>query len=210
MAEGQEIAQKEGGLVAGVPVEGEGRRERVRRILFDPLAELGFRRPGGMTVERFSHVQTRLADDLAYMSDASLVALRDMLKARGEGSARNVWPAQASIYALAEMVQPRPFEEIPGLLRWFRSVEGPRAMAAGTLVETWGYFHRHKRPPIMAGRQLAERAADNRRRLALIAEKAAVGLASEDDLRWSEGYQRRLDYCRKMVTGEEKGQGDEV
>lgn len=216
MAEGQDIAQKEGGPyatgghVAGVPVEGEGRRERVRRVLFDPLADLGFRRPGGMTVERQRQIQDRLADDLSYMDDAALVTLRDMLKAKGEGAARNVWPSAATVYALAELVQPRPFEEIPGLLRWFRSVEGPRAMAAGTLVETWGYFHRFKRPPIMAGRQLAERAAENRRRLALIAEKAAVGLASDDDLRWSEGYQRRLDYCRAMVLGNEKGAGNAV
>ena len=185
-----------------------GKRARVRLLLIDPLEALGFRRKTSATVAEHAAAMDSLADNLAYMSDRALRALCEMLRTKGEGAARTVWPASATIYALAELIERRPIEELPGCLRWFRSVEGPRALAAGTLVETWSYFHRMKRPPVHQARELAERAAGNRRRLQIIAERAAAGVATAEELDWAQGYRDRLAYCEALVRGEgQEGEG---
>lgn len=185
--------------------QAEGRRARVRRLLVDPLQAIGFRRARSVTVEDHQATLDSLCDNLGYLSDAGLVALREMLQTRGEGAARNIWPATATIYGLAELLERRPVEELPGCLRWFRSVEGPRAAAAGTLVETWSYFHRMKRPPVHAGRELAQRAADNRRRLQIIDERAQAGVATDDELAWARGYRERLAYCQSLISRADDG-----
>jgi hypothetical protein len=178
-----------------------GKRARVRALLIDPLEGLGFRRKGGSTVAEHQAAMDSLSDNLAYLSDGGLQALCEMLRTKGEGAARNVWPASATVYALAELIERRPIEELPGCLRWFRSVEGPRAMAAGTLVETWSYFHRMKRPPVHMGRELAQRAADNRRKLQIIDERSVAGVATAEEAEWARGYRDRLAYCEALVRG---------
>jgi hypothetical protein len=186
----------------------EGRLARVRRLLIDPLEGLGFRRKAGVGLDDHRAVMDRLAENVAYLSDDSLRALGEMLRTKGEGAQRNIWPAPATVYALAELIQRRPIEELPGCLRWFRSVEGPRAKAAGTLVETWQFFHRHKRPPLHMGRELAAQAADNRRRLTVTDERAAVGRAAPEDVEWCAWYRRQLAHCEALVAG--SGAADEV
>lgn len=185
-----------------------GKRARIRTLLIEPLEDLGFRRKASTTVAEHQAAMDSLADNLAYLSDAALRALAEMLRTKGEGAARNIWPASATVYALAELIERRPLEELPGCLRWFRSVEGPRAMAAGTLVETWSYFHRMKRPPLHQARELADRAASNRRRLQIIDERAAANVATEEELSWAKGYRDRLAYCEALVRGEgQEGKG---
>lgn len=178
----------------------ESKRARVRRLLIDPLDAIGFRVNAGITLDKHRQTIDRLCDDLAYMSDHGLTALRDMLRPKGGGAKRDRWPVPATVYGYAELVEPRPLEELPGLLRWFRSVEGPRAKAAGVLVETWSYFHRTKRPPVYAARELAKRAADNSSRLELIDERAGLGRASEEDIDWARRYRARLIYCEALVA----------
>jgi hypothetical protein len=187
--------------------QGLGKRARVRALLIDPLEALGLRRKANVTLAEHHIAMDRLADNLAYLSDTGLRALCEMLRTKGEGAARNIWPASATIYALAELIERRPIEELPGCLRWFRSVEGPRAMAAGTLVETWSFFHRMKRPPVHQARQLAERAAENRRKLQIIAERAAAGVATDEELAWAQGYRDRLAYCEGLVRSAREGEG---
>ena len=178
-----------------------GKRARIRMLLIDPLEALGFRRKTSTTVAEHQAAIDSLADNLAYLSDTGLRALCEMLRTKGEGTARNIWPAPATVYALAELIERRPLEELPGCLRWFRSVEGPRAQAAGTLVETWSYFHRMKRPPVHMARDLAQRAADNRRQLQIIDERAAADVATAEELAWARGYRDRLAYCERLVRG---------
>ena len=186
--------------------QSEGKRARVRRLLIDPLDGIGFRRGRAVAADGHRDAMARLADNLGYLSDQALIALREMLQTKGEGAAHNVWPAPATVYALAEMLERRPVEELPGCLRWFRSVEGPKALEAGTLVETWAYFRRMKRPPINASRELMERAADNRRRLCLIDERARAGVANDDDIGWARAYRDRLAWCEAMIRHTDDGQ----
>ncbi|PYE80195.1 hypothetical protein [Pseudoroseicyclus aestuarii] len=137
------------------------------------------------------------------MSDASLSALRGMLASKGEGSARCFWPEPATFRGFAEIVQPRPLEEVPALVRWFRSVEGPRAVEAGTLVETFLWFERKKAPPLtpQARAMVAQRAQQNHRRLEVISDRRAREVRNDaQDLEWERWYRSTLARVEALVA----------
>lgn len=179
----------------------ESKRGRVRRLLIEPLTELGFRKSGKVTADRHKANIASLADELAYMSDDSLTSLYAMLRTKGQGGQRDIWPSTATMVGFAELVQERPLEELPGLVRWFASVEGPKALHDGTLVETWLYFHKHKKPPFSAQHIIREKADANRRKLALYRDRAKRNVADESELDWVRRYEARLTYCTDLVQG---------
>ncbi|KPU83607.1 hypothetical protein JI58_08300 [Marinosulfonomonas sp. PRT-SC04] len=179
----------------------ESKRGRVRRLLIEPLEALGFRRNAKVPADVFKTKMASMIDSLIYMSDQNLAVMFDMLKSKGEGRNRDVWPSAATICGLAELVQPRPVQELPNLLSWFQSVEGPKCLAAGTLVETWAYFQQNKRPPFNAGRHIAEEATRNQSLAQRIRERAAKSRASDDDVSWLGRYEKRLAYCEAIVRG---------
>ena len=190
-------------------VEGqtETKRDRVRRLLIDPL---GFRFPKRTEPDEARKRLDRLADDLGYLSDASLRTLADMLRTKGQGSERNFWPDHATFIGFAEVVQPRPVEELPALLSWFGSVEGPRAISEGTLVETFDWISRRKIPPYSPPARAAvnEEAAKNARRLSIIAERRAAGLTvAPDELGWERWYLDRKTECEALVARERAARG---
>lgn len=181
--------------------QADSKRGRVRHQLLEPLEKIGFRKMAKVSAEVHAKTLTKLADNLAYMSDHSFEVMFDMLKTKGQGRARDVWPSFATILSMAELVEPRPIVEMPSLLRWFRSVEGPNAMAAGTLCETWLYFQRHKKPPINSRLQIERDAQDNKHKRELYAERKDRGSAAPDELDWLKRYEKRLAYCTGIVTG---------
>lgn len=177
----------------------ETKRDRVRRLVFAPV---GFRHPKRVGPEEGRAFLDSLADDLAYMDDGQLAALAEALRGKGEGSARDWWPSRAAVLGIAEWIAPRPLELAPALMRWFGSVEGPRAIADGTLVETWAYFERHKAPPVTpaARAQVAQRAAEAARRLVVIADRRARGVAVDpEDAAWERWYLDRRAFCATRV-----------
>jgi hypothetical protein len=182
----------------------ETNRDRVRRLLFDPL---GFRLPKGADADQHRETLNEIADELSHMAEENLITLRQMLQSKGEGSSRNHWPSRATFRGFAEIVQPRPVSEMPSLLRWFRSAEGPRAQMTGTLVETYLYFEKFKAPPRTSGAmaQVMDRARDNARRLQIIAERRAVGLSiSAEDAAFERWYAEKLAYCRGLVEEQQR------
>jgi len=191
----------------GAGVGAESKRGRVRRFFVDPMLALGFRKAGGVTAEKHAAALAGLCDNLAYMPDDRLGALLEMVRTKGAGPNRDIWPSAAVVLNFAELIVPRPLEELPSLLRWFRSVEGPRALHDQTLVETFVYFRRYKRPPVMAQLQITQEAADNRRKLELLADREARGVASADDVQWLAWYRGRLAYCTAIVTGADVAKG---
>lgn len=185
----------------------ETKRARVRRILLDPL---GFRFRKGVDGDEAKRALNRIADDLAYMADDRLAALRDMLATKGQGSDRNFWPDHATFIAFAEVVEPRPIEELPALLSWFGSVEGPAALAAGVLVETWQFIGRRKKPPVTPQERtmVAEAAAMNARRLTIIAERREAGWTiSDEDRDWERRYLACRAHCEGIVARERTARG---
>lgn len=188
----------------------ETKRAKVRRLLFEPLG-FRFRREVDEAARR--HFLDGLADDLGYMAEDRLKALAEFLRSHGQGSDRNIWPDRATFIGFAEVVQPRPLEELPALLSWFGSVEGPRAQAAGELVETWDYIRCRKAPPFTDGarKRVAEAARENSRRLDIIAERRAAGLGiAAGELDWERWYLARRADCEAIVARERaaRGHGD--
>lgn len=181
-------------------------RDRVRRGLF---AELGFRRQPKVTPEAHAEMLDHLADELAYLDDAALAVLAEMLKTKGEGAARNLWPDRATLRGFAEVVCPRPLSDLPGLRRWFASVEGPRAVLDGTLVATWAYFERRKCPPVQPGARAAvlEQAASDRRRLQIIAERLAAGWGVDPgEIAWAAAHRALEARVLALVDAVREGQ----
>lgn len=191
----------------GCEVE-ESKRGRVRRLLIEPLDALGFKRAAKVPDDVFKTKMDRMIDSLTYMSDRNFAVMFDMLKSKGEGRGRDVWPSAATIYGIAELVQPRPISELPSLLSWFQSVEGPKCRDAGTLPETWKYFQIFKRPPSpSAVRRIAKDATRNQSRVSRIRERMDRdgGKVSDDDVSWLRRYEKRLAYCEAIVlVGDEK------
>ncbi|MFT5614689.1 MAG: hypothetical protein ACI8Q6_001971, partial [Granulosicoccus sp.] len=97
----------------------ESKRDRVRRLFTSRLDDLGFRRHGNVKVADHGLNMVKLIDALTYMSDHSLNVLYDMLKSKGQGRDRDIWPSRATILGYAELVEPRAIEELPSLIRWF-------------------------------------------------------------------------------------------
>lgn len=185
----------------------EAKRAKVRRLLLEPL---GFRFRQGVDEAARRQFLDGIADDLGYMAEDRLAALADMLRTRGEGAARNLWPDRATFLGFAEVAQPRPIEELPALLSWFGSVEGPRAQAAGELVEVWDYICRRKAPPFTAPARnlVAEAAREANRRLNIIAERRAAGLGSAPhELEWERWYLARRADCEAIVARERAARG---
>ena len=188
-------------------VHAETKRDRVRRLLLDPL---GFRFPKAVEQDEARKRLDRIADDLGYLSDQALRTLTEMLRSKGEGSSRNFWPDHATFVGFAEIVQPRPLEEHPALLSWFGSVEGPRAIEAGSLVETFEWIARRKVPPYapQARKMVAEMAAQNARRLTIVRERRAAGLTIDPkEVEWERWYLDRMEKCAAIVDRERAARG---
>lgn len=200
-----EDGRTESGDGAGVQ---ESKRAKVRRCLLDPL---GFRFRKEVPEEDRQKFLTRLCDDLGYMAPGRLAVMADMLRGHGQGAAKCFWPEHATFVGLAEVVEPRPIEELPALRSWFGSVEGPRAIRDGTLVETFDYISARKVPPYtpQARAMVAERAAQSRRRLTIIAERRAQGLpVAPEDAAWEGWYTDRHAACAAIVERERDGKGE--
>ena len=181
-----------------------------RDLLFAPL---GFRFPRGTEAEKGRAMLNRIADDLAYLSDASLATLQAMLRTKGEGTARCFWPPRVPFLAIAAYIQPRPVEDIPALRSWFGSVEGPKAAASGILVETFLFIEARKLPPVADGamRQITAQARENARRLLIVDERTAAGLSvAPDELAFARWYREKLAFCQDLMETERRKRGHAV
>ena len=200
------MAEKETGHVEGKVAESG--RDRVRRLLIHKLQEHGFRFRRG-TAEDGRKMLDRLADDLAYMTDAGLSALQVSLRTKGEGAARCFWPAPATVLGLAEDFERRPLIELPALLRWFRSEAGRAALAHDRLVAEYWFWTDRKRPPVKPAdrKTVADRAAGYARRVELAEDRLAreVPLADQER-RFLDWYRARLAYVSSLVADQRDGE----
>ncbi|MDO6586835.1 hypothetical protein Q4543_15080 [Salipiger sp. 1_MG-2023] len=193
MTEGQTIA--------------ETKRDRVRRILIEPLTEWGFRKPGDMRADRFNGFMAALCDGMGYLADEQLETLCAALRTRGEGKDRRGWPRMATITALAEAIAPRPIEEIPAMRRWFASVEGPKAVRDGALVALFLFWEKFKRPPLTDGdrRAIRDKAHGLDSDVRVRRDRERRGVASADDLQWL-AWHNGIEGRAMALVGEGSGQ----
>ena len=188
----------------------ESNRARVRSRLFD---RLGFR------FERSSRQAKdpaaakryldRIADDLSHLTDRELDFMVEMMCAKGEGSKKCFWPSFASFRGHAEAIHPRPIEGLPEMRSWFGSVEGPKARKDGTLVETYDFMLKHKRPPCLPKDReaIAAAASEAQRRLRVIERRKAdrvfvpdKSAVDEDHAAFEAYYRMRCREVDQLVT----------
>lgn len=190
----------------------ENNRARVRRIVFGPM---GFRFKKGTPTDEQAKYFADVADLVAYMADERLVVLREFMATHGEGRLRDQWSPLPVWRIWAERAQPRPLEELPCLVSWFASVEGPRAIANRTLVETWDYLEKHKVPPASEGakRRVLDDARTNASLLERIEERIRLDLpTAPEDLEQAQKYRKKearvaalVHYLRAKQAGPSDG-----
>lgn len=139
--------QRKGNAMGG-DEKRESQRGRVRRLLLEPLQDLGFRFKKGTPDDKAARRLTSLCDDLSYLSDESLQRLKLAMRDKGEGSARCFWPERATFIAFAQMVQERRIEDMPGMVSWFASAAGAAAVAGDRLVAEYRWWNSKHRPPM--------------------------------------------------------------
>lgn len=186
----------------------ESKRARVRRLLIDPLTDLGFRFKRGTPEDKASAFMSRIADDLSYMSDDALVALAVSLRTKGEGSAKCFWPAAVTILGLAEMFERRPLVELPALLRWFKSTAGQAAHTGDRLVAEYWFWTKNKRPPVRDAdkRLVSSKAEVLARRLELALDRKRRGVCLDlSEQGFLDNYLARKAYLEQMVSTTNEG-----
>lgn len=166
----------------------ETKRDRVRRLLIDPLTHDGMRFKRGTPPHEERRRLDQMADDLAYLTDENLNRLRLCLRTKGEGGSRNFWPCRITILSFAEFAQPRALAEVPGLKSWFVSEAGKQAAAEpGRLLAEFQFWTARKRPPMNASevQQIGARARGNADRLRLYSERLGRDVPlTESEAQW--------------------------
>lgn len=176
----------------------ETKRDRVRRLCLMKLQADGMRMKRGTSVDAEKAFLNRVADNISYLSDNGLCALRRSLETKGEGTARCFWPSYVTIIGLAELIEKRPLEEVPELVRWFTSRAGAEALLAGRLVAEFVFFEKRKRPPYsdQDKRMVAEWAAKWNADADRIRDRIGRGLEPFGDdgawLSWYESTEKRV------------------
>ncbi|WP_299734681.1 hypothetical protein [uncultured Roseobacter sp.] len=186
----------------------EGKRDRVRRILIDPLKADGMRFRKTVTEEKQRQSLDRLADDLSYMTDDGLHALRLWMRSHGDGAAKCFWPMTVSIISTAESFEPRPLEELPALRRWFASAAGRRALEGDRLVAEYEFWRKFKRPPITPRDQeaVARRAAEWASKAERVQDRIRRGLLPmHDDASWLHWYEETTERAKALVSSAIEG-----
>jgi hypothetical protein len=176
-------------------------RDRVREIVIQRLKEAGVQRPKAMTVSDCDALYRRLVDDLSYMSAENLRVLVDLLLEEVAGDPRRRLPPEVAIRHLARSLQAKPRTQAKIVTSWLRSIEGPKALAAGHGVELYRWLIQHGRPPGEYDmRQIRTRARDNDRHRKVIAENERAGRATPDELAWAERYAGDLQLVQQLVA----------
>jgi hypothetical protein len=182
-------------------VKTETGRDRVRRLFTSKMTDSGMRFRKAVSADDQRRKLDQFADDLAYMTDKGLTALASCMRTKGEGSARDFWPSRVSILGFAEAFEPRPIEELPGLVGWFVSKAGRAASdVPGRLVAEYSFWRKNKHPPLNDQQRNAIRvhAADLVSRFDRVADRERRGvLADAADIDWL----RRFRAAELMLTG---------
>ncbi|WP_146592334.1 hypothetical protein [Puniceibacterium confluentis] len=177
----------------------ETKRDRVRRLVIEPLTGRGFRFPRVMPEADQRKALDALADALTYMSDEGLRRVSEALRTKGEGSAKCFWPCLATVEGFAEVCERRPLSELPALLRWFASAAGHEALIGDRLVAEYLFWQDRKRPPVHPRDReiVARRAVEMASKAERIRDRIGRGLQPFDDdgewLRWYEHLGKRVN-----------------
>lgn len=173
---------------------------RVKRVLLEPLAELGLARPSGMSAALFEKALAGFVNNLGYMSEEGLVNLRLSIEGNLLGKNRNRWMDPATVYTWARSIEPEPATEPELVLSFLRSRAGEEALRGGFAAELRKYLAKYRRPPLPNFQsRLAVEAQENQSRAVRIEENSACGRAREEELNWLKSYRRAQAVAKGIV-----------
>jgi len=181
----------------------ETNRGRVRRILWQPLEDLGMKRARKQTETARQEMKDRVADWLVWMSDEGLEVLTETVERHARGALGNEWPSEITMRSFARGIEREPE---PRLVRsWMASAAGRAAWEQSPVlaVAVHAYLAAKRRPPNdwdMRGleREARERAADDAR----ARDRVRTGRATDDDRRMIAALERRVAEVKAIVFGE--------
>lgn len=176
-------------------------KERVRVHLIEPLVREGMRRKRGVTVDDHRAFLDRLAALLSYMRADALDMLARRVRMMGGGKKKDIWPSEISIKNWARSLQEPPPSDSRFIRSYMQSAAGQAALAGGYAVELYGYMKRQGvKPTAFALAQLRDRARENACQVQMIRGLAEKGRASNDQLRWVEGYEAATARAMAVVN----------
>lgn len=182
-------------------------RERVRRVLIQPLCDWGMVRASRVTLADHDAMLARLVDGLAYMTDANLRGLLEVVTRHAGGPERKCWPAEITVRAWASKLQPRPWRENAYVHSVMRSAMGRNARALGYHVELFLLAKDIGPPPSRYQlNKLLDRSKDAQRKRERVEAQVARGTAVLDDVRWLEWYVAAEAACLSIIDDQDQGE----
>lgn len=180
---GDAMTETQGQAAEGRAVEGKA---AVRLYLIDRLEAAGLVRTGKQSKEAFEAGKAALAERLGYMSGDGLRLLAETIIESWPG---RDWPTEKFFLQAARNIEKPPSTDNRAL-SWLGSIEGPKAVMRGDLVEVYRFICANRRPPYAwEGQGIAEEARANARQLVIIAEMEAGQAGARPDQRlWRDRY----------------------
>lgn len=169
----------------------ESKRDRVRRILVNPLVDAGMRRQPRMKADAHQAFLTRLTDKLSYLSDLHLRGLAERIAKSAKGPDRNQWPDEVTIVNWAHFLALPPPKKCPFTVSVLRSRAGVRARQLGYHAELLIAL-REGGPPFSKydTRWMPDAARENREEVRRVSEAIRLGTATVERRQWLDWYQR--------------------
>lgn len=177
--------------------------KRVMQLLVDPLKRRGLAKPSALTVADFEEMVRDMCARLAYMSDASLMALEEQVAASPGGKDRDRFPIANLILQWAGEIQPPGDGASPLIRAVFAHACGQAAVAEGWAPELLYDLRKNRRwPSAWALGTIRDGAAMNLRRYReLEGRLAREGELGRADLDWWERRNAALERCREIGAG---------
>lgn len=181
-------------------------KARVDALLIQPLAGLGYKRKRGASANTQDEMLERLRVRLAYMSDANLRGMVDLILRH---AVKGFWPDSALIeaWALSLQVPPPRDGEWTYPKSLMQSAKGRQARDEGWAVELFQIAKRIGPPPgRYIIRELKDEAIENQRRRTRITENIQAGMASDADRAWLAEWHKDMADIEAIQSGQAEGQ----
>ncbi|KFI24337.1 hypothetical protein [Paenirhodobacter enshiensis] len=175
--------------------------KRVRRLLIEALELRGLARPSTLTRAQYEAMCADLCQRLAYMTEASLMALEEQVASNPAGKDRDRMPISNRILEWAGQIQPPEDGASPLMRAVFGHDLGATAIAEGWAPELMTYL-RDKRmwPTPYAVTMIREKADGPRRQMLILEERIGYGYEpGADDRAFLARRRAAVEKCRRVA-----------
>lgn len=178
-------------------------RERVRRVLINPLLRQGMRKQTRMSEPDYSDMLVRLSEKLSHLGEADLRGLVPWVTRFAKGKERNQWPDEVGIVAQGYALQPPPPRKNEFVISVLRSRAGARARDMGYLPELYMAIAQFGPPFSKYSIDRMEReAAENRAELGRVSKLIDRGTATQERRQWMKWYLDHEAAALEIMAGD--------